>query len=1358
MDTYRNFSELAATEREEVDFRIRLRSCLGASTVIIAPHGGGIEPGTSEISLAIAGEDLSFALFEGIKSTGNAILHITSANFDEPKCLDLVRSAHQVIAIHGENSDSDVVFVGGKDTSLGTRIRDALTAAGFRVERHPNAALQGTADDNICNRNKQSAGVQFELSRGLRAKFFQALNAAGRKHPTPDLTRFANTVRKGLGLGESTPPATNAFSKLVSETAPSANPVPTRVRESALVLALNRKLSALQPVSFDYWGQFNFLRARVAAEVTEISRLFPQFTPHDEELHLARLFGIADKLIGPERYELMNAAELFLLACGLYAHDWGMAVGAEEIAFLQGGAIAVPASASFTPLDDEALRLRQFADKLGLRRAGPPYLDREQMGLYIRRTHAWRSGVRARAFFHTVGSSVPQALELVCQGHWLDFSELDDEMRFSSQFGVLGYTVNLRAIALYVRLVDLFDIADDRTPFAVWRFVAPEDPTSRMEWSKHRALSPVTFPVYNDGRSVRFDGRTADPEVWAELQDLGRYCQEQITGTIDLLARHPDSRHQLDLRKLEWRITAERFHPVNLRFEFHRARMFEILANEIYQGDSHVFLRELLQNSIDAIATRRALVRQRTAAAGSARDVGMGFDDAIYFRVERGPEGDALVQCTDAGIGMDEYIVRNYLSVAGVSYYRSEDFKNLQLNLDPISTFGIGILSCFMVASRVDIVTRRDPLIAGTAAPIRLEIPAVDRQFRVYAGDTGAPVGTSVTVHVQGLKLKGDLTKDKPAAAPRLKVTEYLAAIAGFVEFPIVVDEDGKRTVILHPDRPVSDGQQFSQKGSDLAVRQLSRGYPWAAQFAPQDMALAAECLKTRSFNLHEIVGAGIEGWLIYVETSDLATDVERGYDRGDYDRGHYDLLEITPPIGKPANLRIRRFYGRSELTGLSPSSRKTSHAAVYRKGILVSDAKFTRAESRFLMIGVTWPQPALVVNFTTNSQGRLDVARRTLLGVMSWDETCWQAAREELGRTDIARAIAMPPAIRWDVLSKLSVMFHLSEHDLKAAIPISRWPIPALTAKGEITFVERSFAPGDQMFEVPTGAEHAVREVLGGPSVLNQPDKTREYYSGWVGPESIVLGIGSAGRSLVELWGRLTEWRVGKILAPTQVRFLSNAYPGLPPLAQTEFVCVSEAEHDEATVWERAMNDPLALTLGERAFVRNLWWPRETEALGKATPLAPPFQSFLYGCGCVNLAHPVGKALFQCAAALRYHQLRGSADADLLGKLEDRLREALADTNRCGALWADFVTAKLHPGFVPPRSLKDEDFLHVAKGHELMSNALHPEWFKDGDKLLQVVPRFYRPFGRPLESTEPEQVPKEIVTLVKSLTRKSYV
>jgi phage replication-related protein YjqB (UPF0714/DUF867 family) len=46
-DIYKNFADLAAHEKENTDFRIRLVTRRDAAA-IIAPHGGGIEPGTAE--------------------------------------------------------------------------------------------------------------------------------------------------------------------------------------------------------------------------------------------------------------------------------------------------------------------------------------------------------------------------------------------------------------------------------------------------------------------------------------------------------------------------------------------------------------------------------------------------------------------------------------------------------------------------------------------------------------------------------------------------------------------------------------------------------------------------------------------------------------------------------------------------------------------------------------------------------------------------------------------------------------------------------------------------------------------------------------------------------------------------------------------------------------------------------------------------------------------------------------------------------------------------------------------------------------------------------------------------------------
>src|SRR5215471_18326011 len=88
-DTYDNFEALAQHERSGVDYGVVVRRAQ-AAFAIVAPHGGGIEPGTSEIADGIARTRCSFYSFEGLKREGNRVLHITSTHFDEPMCLLLL--------------------------------------------------------------------------------------------------------------------------------------------------------------------------------------------------------------------------------------------------------------------------------------------------------------------------------------------------------------------------------------------------------------------------------------------------------------------------------------------------------------------------------------------------------------------------------------------------------------------------------------------------------------------------------------------------------------------------------------------------------------------------------------------------------------------------------------------------------------------------------------------------------------------------------------------------------------------------------------------------------------------------------------------------------------------------------------------------------------------------------------------------------------------------------------------------------------------------------------------------------------------------------------------------------------------
>jgi len=196
-DKYKSFSELAHHEAQDIDYRLRSRKC-GAALAVIAPHGGGIEPGTSELAEAIAGRELSYYSFEGIKQTNNRDLHLTSATFDEPEGIALVAASSGVVALHGEESDEEVIFLGGLDKNLGDRLRASLEASGFIVQVHTNAALQGIAASNICNRGIGGCGVQLELSNGLRRTFFGSLSRSGRGVKTERFNQFVAAMRAVL--------------------------------------------------------------------------------------------------------------------------------------------------------------------------------------------------------------------------------------------------------------------------------------------------------------------------------------------------------------------------------------------------------------------------------------------------------------------------------------------------------------------------------------------------------------------------------------------------------------------------------------------------------------------------------------------------------------------------------------------------------------------------------------------------------------------------------------------------------------------------------------------------------------------------------------------------------------------------------------------------------------------------------------------------------------------------------------------------------------------------------------------------------------------------------------------------------
>ncbi len=147
----------------------------------------------------------------------------------------------------------------------------------------------------------------------------------------------------------------------------------------------------------------------------------------------------------------------------------------------------------------------------------------------------------------------------------------------------------------------------------------------------------------------------------------------------------------------------------------------DLLSNHLYSSP-RVYLRELLQNAVDAITARQAV------------DAGRAADGSTYRR------RTGLLSISDTGIGLLPDQVRELLATIGRSSKRDEiGFARSEF----LGQFGIGLLSAFMVADEIEVVTqpgRRPDHALGRygGRPLRARRHGGPRRDR-YDGDADRP-------------------------------------------------------------------------------------------------------------------------------------------------------------------------------------------------------------------------------------------------------------------------------------------------------------------------------------------------------------------------------------------------------------------------------------------------------------------------------------------------------------------------------------------------------------------------------------------------------------------------------------------
>ena len=125
------------------------------------------------------------------------------------------------------------------------------------------------------------------------------------------------------------------------------------------------------------------------------------------------------------------------------------------------------------------------------------------------------------------------------------------------------------------------------------------------------------------------------------------------------------------------------------RFQVNLGGIIDLLSNHTYSSPN-VFIRELLQNGVDAIVARNQSQPEHQG------------EMLIELPTQNADDGPVLI-FSDNGIGLTEEEIHLFLATIGQTSKRDEW---LQQRTDFIGQFGVGLLSCFMVSDEVIVVTR----------------------------------------------------------------------------------------------------------------------------------------------------------------------------------------------------------------------------------------------------------------------------------------------------------------------------------------------------------------------------------------------------------------------------------------------------------------------------------------------------------------------------------------------------------------------------------------------------------------------------------------------------------------------------
>lgn len=419
-------------------------------------------------------------------------------------------------------------------------------------------------------------------------------------------------------------------------------------------------------------------------------------------------------------------------------------------------------------VEERHLRSRYVQSKDSLEKNYADLIDAFFLAEYIRSTHAKDSDVCRKRLQHHLEALKKEAnirtltyCDINFETHLMDIlishnqpanwllekSQQDagdsrlEEKHVLHHFG--EDTVNILLPALLLRLADIMDFDRTRTPRIYFRNLGldtlpenqPGSSVTRLEWEKHMAISSKpTLKSLDHRRTLTYRANACpSPIIEKSIYEFKKLIQNEVDEVrsewshMDRMLENPDRHYEQNFPEeikaiVEPQKSEIEGKPIyiyhDIEFKLDQEEIMRLLMGVNLYTDPSLCIRELLQNALDAVQLRKRRCEYYNKVDSADQSFvepndNYGKNETPEVTLSFGEEnGEEYIRVEDNGTGMTKAQIECYFTRVGKSYYKSPEFirerkafRKKGIFTAPISQFGIGILSCFMLTSRIEVST-----------------------------------------------------------------------------------------------------------------------------------------------------------------------------------------------------------------------------------------------------------------------------------------------------------------------------------------------------------------------------------------------------------------------------------------------------------------------------------------------------------------------------------------------------------------------------------------------------------------------------------------------------------------------------